>query len=116
MCGFKIIFENGLYYFAIIPSNNNNQPMGYSAAYSSREECEQYIHAFKSLVKEKTINSTDSPYVRIEKNEDSRKYVYKYFDESDKLIFKSRLLSKGNIKKAISSIFNRYINAPVLYD
>ena len=114
MCGFKIICETGLWQFAIIPSNNSKQPMGYSTEYTSRAECEQAVHAFKSLIKEKLINSADSSFVRIDK--DSGKYVYKYFDESEKLLFTSRLLSKVNAKKAVSSIFSKYINAPILQD
>lgn len=116
MCGFKIICENGLWQFAIIPSNNSKQPMGYSTEYNSRAECEQAVHAFKSLVKEKLINSADSSFVRIDKDKDSGKYVYKYFDESEKLLFTSRLLSKVNAKKAVSSIFSKYVNSPILQD
>lgn len=114
MSGFKIICENGLWRFALIPSNNSRQPMGYSVDYMTRAECEQAVCTFKNLIKENQINSADSPYVRIDRVND--KYAYKYFDEANKLLFTSRCQTKENCQKALKSILKSYIDRPILHD
>lgn len=114
MCGFKIICENKTFYFVIIPSNNNTQPMGYSIEYTSRKECEQAVYAFKKHLEENQINSEKSPFIRIDEDNNSGKYVYKYYGKSEELLFTSRLLTKENAKKAISSIYKNYLHKPIL--
>ena len=115
MSGFKLYCNNSLWQFSIIPSNNNKQPMGFSICYNSKEDCKKAVYSFKKFVSDNLIATANSPFVKIEK--ENEKFVYIYFDETNNLLFKSRELeSKQNAKKAINSIYTNYINKPLLCD
>ena len=65
MKGYRIKQQDKTFYFELIPSNNNNQPIGYSKSYPSYEDCVSAIKQFRNFIKVNNICSKNSPYVEL---------------------------------------------------
>ncbi|MCM1544948.1 MAG: hypothetical protein NC110_06575 [Ruminococcus sp.] len=88
MIGYRIVSEDGKYYFELIPGNNSQQMVGYSKTYDSREECIEAVSNFRDFVAGNCINSLDSPFVRKQKKEKNRTAIQ--YIQNDEVVFESR--------------------------
>ena len=110
---FKIYYTNQKWHFELIPGNKGKQPMAFSVLYNSESECKQAIMSFKQHVIEKQICSYSSNFVGI--FQENNRFVYKYFDESGRLLVYSRQLEqKKSAKNAIKRIFEKYIYSEII--
>lgn len=109
MRGFKITCSNNGWYFELIPSNNNQQPIGASFTYASEKECLQAIKNFRNIIKTNKIKNESSNFVEIYKTEKTPQY-YAEYKSNNIPIFKTRIYigtsAKTNAQKCIVSIYN----------
>lgn len=103
MRGYRIVKNDEGYQFQLIPSNNNNQPIGYSVIYKTHEECEQGLKRFRRFVTENAIESTDSSLAVVVKGEDN--YHVEYQCDGNMLL-RTSSGGKSNCKNQVKKIYN----------
>ena len=105
MRGYKIIQDNGKWFFLLIPNNSNSQEIGCSKSFQSYVECEEGVQKFRKLIIENRVNSYDSPFVSI--IECGREAFLEY-SVNGEMIFQSRKYSSSSprtcCKKCVVSI------------
>ena len=107
MRGYKIIQEDGKYYFQLIPSNNNRQCVGWSKLFNSQLECVQGMKELRDLIVEHQIKSVNSPYVTFVKDE---KYAHFEYCIDGEMLFRSReyhSTAKSTCNARVQAIFNQ---------
>ena len=87
MRGYKIEENKHRWKFCLIPSNNNTQPIGFSTEYDSYEDCVYALSEFREWIRINRINSVNSPYISIVKNETK---IYFLYIKEGMIIFESR--------------------------
>ena len=106
MRGYKIEENTHRWKFSLIPSNNNTQPIGFSTEYNSYEDCVAALSEFREWIRMNHIDSVNSPYINVVKNE---KIIYFLYIKDSVLVFESRHydISSGKTycDKCIKSIF-----------
>ena len=55
MRGYKIKKDGDTFYFELLPSNNNNQPIGRSKEYRSKKDCIEAIGEFRKMIEKNNI-------------------------------------------------------------
>ena len=103
MRGYKIKQEGNLWYFELIPCNNNGQPIGQSMVFDSREKCVAGIKEMRMTIIENRICSIDSSYIVLNRNE--RKWSFSYLCNGIELYSSRWYDQKQNCKKSVEAIF-----------
>lgn len=108
---FQIKKENGRYFFALFPNNNNNQEIGRSEQYENYNVCKKALEDFKSWVKMQKIDNHESEYVELYKD---KGHHFRYV-ESSRVLF-SRINGYTQLKSAKDAIVRvyRHIDAPFI--
>lgn len=105
MQGYKVVQKNNIWKFLLIPSNNKNQPVGWSKEFASRCECVNGVESFRKLVISNNICTLDSSFLRLVYGE---KGAYVEYCIDGKMLFRSREYfspsHKNSCKKIVSSI------------
>lgn len=105
MQGYKVVQENNIWKFLLIPSNNKNQPVGWSKEFPSRCDCINGVESFRNLVISNNICSLDSPFLRLVYGE---KGAYVEYCIDGEMLFRSREYfspsHKNSCKKIVSSL------------
>ena len=105
MYGYKIQNAESGFRFELIPSNNNNQPVGISCVYRDETECRNALNEFSSFVSLNGLNAVKEGILIIRELNNGR-FIFEYLRD-DQVIF-YRNCSYGNkesCKKTISSIY-----------
>lgn len=113
MRGYKVIQENGKWFFELIPNNNNNQPVGRSKGYESQRECRKAVKDFGYFIIQKEIRTADSPYVLIEKEiyHNIPYCVFKYVWNDEVVFYRTIAYQhKASCEKAVASIYKHIEN------
>lgn len=103
MRGYKIVQENGKWLFQLIPSNNNNQCVGWSKPFDSQLECVQGVRQLRKLIEDNLIKSVDSPFVVFAKEE---KHSHFEYCADGEMLFRSR-----NYDTTVKSVCNKRVHA-----
>ena len=103
MRGYRIKQENENWCFELIPSNNNNQPIGRSSLCSTKEECMERLKFFRRLIIENRISDENSPFISISKQLD--RFTFCYICNGDKIYESNAYWQKESCKKGISAIY-----------
>lgn len=108
MRGYRITENNQKWQFHLIPNNNNDQPIGHSPDYDTKDECIVALSKFKIWVKLNQIDSIKPGYVEIIKDE--LKIYFQYID-NNVIIYQSRKYNKSSgtphCKNIIKSIYDK---------
>lgn len=112
MRGYKIQQQGNRWHYLLIPNNNNNQPVARSIMYESEKACEEGVKAFRTMVIENHIDSIDSPYITVEK-QNCRLFLCYMVDEQ--IVLKAGTYeNKQNCRKSAKAIF-KYIDEYTLH-
>ena len=103
MRGYKILRQGAQWRYVLIPNNNNNQPVAQSAVYASEKECEEGVREFRKLVIANHVDSIDSPYITLEK-QDTRISVC-YVMDGRTILKAGSYENRQNCRKSIRAIF-----------
>lgn len=106
MAGIKFKEQAGMWQFYITPSNNNEQKLGESIRYQTKEACLRGAEEFKKLLIENKINNLESSFINIEKT--AKGLVFHYFDKEGREIFYrgSPYATRDNLETGILSVYN----------
>lgn len=107
MQGYQINQENGKWIFQLIPNNSNEQSVGWSKQFDSREECAEGVKQFRELVVEHQIKTVDSPYIALIKDGKCAHFEYRVDGE---MLFRSRVYNstaKSVCNTRVWAIFNQ---------
>ncbi len=109
---YKILEDDRKYYFALFPNNSNTQVMGQSILYASECECQCALKEFQTFMILNKIDSLDSEYVSIMKEESGFRYEIR---ENGKVIFyrQNAIETKGNLQNNLVAIYKN-INADLI--
>ena len=112
MRGYKIQQQGNKWQYLLIPNNNNNQPVARSIMYDSEEECEEGMKAFHKLVIENHIDSIESPYIIL--NKQNGHFSNCYVMDGSTVLSTRFYEHKQNCRKSANSIF-KYIDEYTLH-
>ena len=106
MAGIKFKEQAGMWQLYITPSNNNEQKLGESIRYQTKEACLRGAEEFKNLLIENKINNPESSFINIEKTE--KGLVFHYFDRQGREVFYRHrpYPTRENLKTGILSVYN----------
>ena len=105
MRGYKIKKDGDTFYFELLPSNNNNQPIGRSKEYRSKKDCIEAIGEFRKIIEKNNINSLSSKYA-IYKKEIGKRHFLIHFD--NEILYMSRFYTthfKDNCNRSLNDIY-----------
>lgn len=113
MRGYRIKQENAKWYFELIPSNNNKQPIGRSSLCATREECIEKLKFFRRFIIDNSISDENSPFISISKQSD--RYTFCYICDGKKLYESNAYWQKSSCKKSIGAIY-KYLDEYTLHE